>query len=321
MRKFFLLLLTGALFTACIDKDYDLENIDTDNVTIGGDESKFEIPLAKVLVTLADIANGDVNIQELCEKADKWLPSKLPGNADYVDLTQLTLHSYTDGIFDALIAEMQSTPSKLDEVTDMIWDDYRDVFASILGVSPSPENEALFKTAFKTVYDTDDQVLDEVKSQFSGYLTEDLNVEPIDYNIGRVDISDDVVDMIADNLDPEGSGSSKNSLYLAGEIASKLPISLYLEPELKSVPEDGSPATTILKFDVEVDATKGTNEIKDSEKTRLYAEGLRQLLNNAAINIPVTLEKYYPGKGFETDKSQIEIKLYLIKNGGLKLDI
>lgn len=321
MRKFFLLLLTGALFTACIDKDYDLENIETDNVTIGGDESKFEIPLAKVLVTLADIANGDVNIQELCEKADKWLPSNLPGNADYVDLTQLTLHSYTDGIFDALIAEMQSTPSKLDEVTDMIWDDYRDVFASILGVSPSPENEALFKTTFKTVYDTDDRVLDEVKSQFSGYLTEDLNVEPIDYNIGHVDISDDVVDMIADNLDPEGSGSSKNSLYLAGEIASKLPLSLYLEPELKSVPEDGSPATTILKFDVEVDATKGTNEIKDSEKTRLYAEGLRQLLNNAAISIPVTLEKYYPGKGFETGKSQIEIKLYLIKNGGLKLDI
>lgn len=321
MRKFFLLLLTGALFTACIDKDYDLENIETDNVTIGGDESKFEIPLAKVLVTLADIANGDVNIQELCEKADKWLPSNLPGNADYVDLTQLTLHSYTDGIFDALIAEMQSTPSKLDEVTDMIWDDYRDVFASILGVSPSPENEALFKTAFKTVYDTDYQVLNEVKSQFSGYLTEDLNVEPIDYNIGRVDISDDVVDMIADNLDPEGSGSSKNSLYLAGEIASKLPLSLYLEPELKSVPEDGSPATTILKFDIEVDATKGTNEIKDSEKTRLYAEGLRQLLNNAAISIPVTLEKYYPGKGFETGKSQIEIKLYLIKNGGLKLDI
>ena len=321
MRKIFLLLLTGALFTACIDKDYDLENIETDNVTIGGDESEFRIPLVRVLVTMADIANGDVNIQELCEKADKWLPSNLPGNADYVDLTQLTLHSYTDGIFDALIAEMQSTPAKLDEVTDMIWDDYRDVFASILGVPASPENEAIFKTAFKTVYDTDDRVLDEVKSQFSGYLTEDLNVEPIDYNIGRVDISDDVVDMIADNLDPEGSGSSKNSLYLAGEIASKLPISLYLEPELKSVPEDGSPATTILKFDVEVDATKGTNEIKDSEKTRLYAEGLRQLLNNAAINIPVTLEKYYPGKGFETDKSQIEIKLYLIKNGGLKLDI
>ena len=44
-------------------------------------------------------------------------------------------------------------------------------------------------------------------------------------------------------------------------------------------------------------------------------------MDNAAINIPVTLEKYYPGKGFETDKPQIEIKLHLIKHGGLKLDI
>lgn len=329
MRNFFLLLLTGALFTACIDKDYDLENIDTDNVTIGGDESKFEIPLARVLVTLEDIANGDVNIQELCGKADKWLPSKLPGNTDYVDLTQLSRNSYTDGLFDALIAEMQSTPAKLDEVTNMIWTDYRDEFASILGVPANDAYETPFKEAFKlAVRNTEQQVLNEVKSQFSGYLTEDLNVEPIDYNIGRVDISDDVVDMIADNLDPEGSGSSKNSLYLAGEITSKLPISLHLEPELKSVSEDGSPAATILKFDVKVDATQETNEIKDSEDTRLYAESLRQLLNNAAINIPVTLEKYYPDKGFETGTTpegkanpQIEINLHLIKNGGLKLDI
>ena len=329
MRKPFLLLLTGALFTACIDKDYDLENIDTDNVTIGGDESKFEIPLARVLVTLEDIVNGDANIQELCGKADKWLPSQLPGNADYVNLTQLTLSSYTDEIFDALIAEMKSSAAKLDEVTDMIWTDYREDLADALEVPTDEQYEDVFKEAFRqAVRITDQRVLAEVKSQFSGYLTEDLSVEPIDYNIGRVDISDDVVDMLADNLDPEGSGSSKNSLYLAGEIFSKLPISLSLEPELKSVPEDGSPATTILKFDVGVDATKETNEIKDSEDTRLYAESLRQLLNNAAITIPVTLEKYYPGKGFETgttpegkEKPQIEIKLYLIKNGGLKLDI
>ena len=79
MRKLFLPILAGALLTACIDKDYDLENVDTDNIAIGGDDSKFEVPLARVLVTLEDIANGDLNILELCEKADKWLPSKLPG--------------------------------------------------------------------------------------------------------------------------------------------------------------------------------------------------------------------------------------------------
>ena len=52
MRKLFLPILAGALLTACIDKDYDLENVDTDNIAIGGDDSKFEVPLARVLVTL-----------------------------------------------------------------------------------------------------------------------------------------------------------------------------------------------------------------------------------------------------------------------------
>ena len=66
MRKLFLPILAGALLTACIDKDYDLENVDTDNIAIGGDDSKFEVPLARVLVTLEDIANGDLNILELC---------------------------------------------------------------------------------------------------------------------------------------------------------------------------------------------------------------------------------------------------------------
>lgn len=322
MRKFFLLLLTGALFTACIDKDYDLENIETDNVTIGGDESEFRIPLVRVLVTMADIANGDINIQELCEKADKWLPSNLPGNAAYVDLTRLSESAYTEGLFNALIAEMKSTPAKINTVTDMIWDDYRDVFASILGVSADDTYEDVFKEAFKiAVQNTDQRVLGEIESQFSSYLTEDLSVEPIDYNIGRVDISSDVVDMIADNLDPQGSSSTKNSLYLAGEIISKLPISLHLEPELKTVPAEGAVAETFLKFDIKVDAEKESTEIKDSEDTRLFSESLRQLVSNAAISIPVTLERYYPGKGFETDKPQIEIKLLLIKNGGLKLDI
>ena len=66
-------------------------------------------------------------------------------------------------------------------------------------------------------------MLEVVKSQFSGYLTEDLSVEPIDYNIGRVDISDDVIDMIADNLDPEGSGSSKTRSTSPGRSSADCP--------------------------------------------------------------------------------------------------
>ena len=310
MRKFFLLLLTGALFSACIDKDYDLENIDTDNVTIGDDESKFEIPLARVLVTLEDIANGDVNIQELCGKADKWLPSKLPGNADFVNLVLLSRNSYTDGLFDALIAEMKSSAAKLDEVTDMIWTDYRYDLADSLGVSTDEQYEEVFKETFRqAVRNTDQRVLTEVKSQFSGYLTEDLSVEPIDYNIGHVDISDDVVDMLADNLDPEGTPNARNTLFLYGQITSGLPLSLLLDPSF---------SPTEITFQVGVGADKASNDIP---QTQLFAEDLRQIVEGITIRIPVTLTEYYPGKGFSDDRYQIVISLSLLKNGGLKLDI
>ena len=169
MRKLFLPILAGALLTACIDKDYDLENVDTDNIAIGGDDSKFEVPLARVLVTLEDIANGDLNILELCEKADKWLPSKLPGNADFVDLVQLSRNSYTDELFDALVAEMQSSAAKLDVMTDMMWTDYRHKIAGALGIPAEDQYETQFKEAFRTaVRNTEQRVLNEVKSQFSG---------------------------------------------------------------------------------------------------------------------------------------------------------
>ena len=314
MRKLFLPILAGALLTACIDKDYDLENVDTDNIAIGGDDSKFEVPLARVLVTLEDIANGDLNILELCEKADKWLPSKLPGNADFVDLVLLSRNSYTDELFDALVAEMQSSAAKLDVMTDMMWTDYRHKIAGALGIPAEDQYETQFKEAFRTaVRSAKREVLEVVKSQFDSYLTEDLSVEPIDYNIGRVDISDDVIDMIADNLDPEGSGSSKNSLYLAGEIVSRLPVSLYLEPEFKTA------AAPFLKFDVTVDATKEENAIPS---TQLYADDLRQIVDGATIRIPIALEIYYRDRGFDNSaKQQITIDLRLVKRGGLKLDI
>ena len=53
MRKLILLLLSGVLSTACVDKDYDLGNIDTDNIAIGDEGSQFRIPLVKVLVSLS----------------------------------------------------------------------------------------------------------------------------------------------------------------------------------------------------------------------------------------------------------------------------
>ena len=44
MRTLSLLLLSGALMTACVDRDYDLSDLDFDNVAIGDENSEFRIP-------------------------------------------------------------------------------------------------------------------------------------------------------------------------------------------------------------------------------------------------------------------------------------
>ena len=62
IRKLILLLLSGMLSTACVDKDYDLGNIDTDNIAIGDEGSQFRIPLVKVLVSKDEIKNNRSNI-------------------------------------------------------------------------------------------------------------------------------------------------------------------------------------------------------------------------------------------------------------------
>lgn len=44
MRTLSLLLLSGALMTACVDRDYDLSDLDFDNVAIGDENSEFRSP-------------------------------------------------------------------------------------------------------------------------------------------------------------------------------------------------------------------------------------------------------------------------------------
>ena len=88
MRKLILLLLSGMLSTACVDKDYDLGNIDTDNIAIGDEGSQFRIPLVKVLVSKDEIKNNGGNIEEIFREADIWFPSQLP-DGKFVDLVKL----------------------------------------------------------------------------------------------------------------------------------------------------------------------------------------------------------------------------------------
>lgn len=311
MRKLILLLLSGVLSTACVDKDYDLGNIDTDNIAIGDEGSQFRIPLVKVLVSKDEIKNNDGDIEKIFREADIWFPTQLPDDK-FVDLVKLQNEpAYVNTLLRTLREEMQTSDAKLASVVDLVWDKYAADFLPLLNLT-APD-EQTFKTAFKTAYRNDaslrEQLADEVSALARTYLTGSLGIDQLEYEVGHIDISSDIVDMLADNLDPEGTPNARNTLFLYGQITSGLPLSLRLDPRL---------SPTEVTFQVEVGVNKTSNDIPE---TQLFAEDLRQIVEGITIRIPVTLTEYYPGKGFSDDQYQIVISLSLLKNGGLKLDI
>lgn len=320
MKKKILCLLCacGGLATACVDNDYDLSKLQTDNIAIGDDASVTEMPLVTVKVSMSEIVNDQTNIVDLCSMADKWLPKELPEGLDYLDLSRINEPDYNQALFDNLIAEMNTNPVKLEEIVNLVVEKYAAEFAEVLGIpASSPE---LIGQAFRTAYETP-VVLDRLRTQFTGYFATDLRVDPIQYDISGIEISNEIIDMLVDNLDPEGTPNPVNTLNIAGEIRCKLPITM------QALTSFTSGASDIITLDIRIDAAFEVNEIPESDDTRIYAEDLRTLVNGATVSIPVTFERYYPGNEefLNTpvgDKSpQIELKLHLIKRGGIKFNI
>ena len=308
MRKFLPFLFAAALASSCIDNAYDLSNVNTDDVTIGDEDSEYRLPLATVYVSMSELNEGGADIKTLFDEADIWLPSPLPGNAAYVDLRELqnTPETITP-LLDALIDQMMDDDAKITAVADLLAEKYLSTFLPLLPPNTDPADfKPVFIEAFRNMPMLHDRLSGEVKSLAGSYLTE-LKVQDVTYDIGKIDIGGDVVDMLCENLDSEGTPNPKNTLHLYGSITSALPVSLRLVPYF---------SPTNVRFDVTVEPGK-TNEIRE---TQLFESDLRQIIEGAEIILPVSLEKYYPGYDFTSDQ-QIVITLRLIKRGGLKLNL
>lgn len=315
MRKLFLMFLTAVLCAACVDPDYDLGEVNTDNITIGGDESKFTAPLARVLVSMKEIANNGADIREIFREADVWLPSPLPGGAQSVDLQELrSSQQALNTLLDALEAQMLTDDAKINAVAvELCKDEYFDTFRRLLNLpagTPSEEFIPIFIDAFRNDPNIRPFLGADIRNVARSYLTT-IDVDPIVYDVGPLGISSEVVDMLADNLDPETAANPKNTLHLEGEIANRLPVSLHIDPLFDP---------TQITFGVDMEAHALVNEIPS---TRLFADDLRQIVEGITIRIPVTMHYYYPGANNFPEDSElpIVIDLRLVKHGGLKLDI
>lgn len=305
MRFILPLFLFGMLATSCIDNNYDLSEIDTDGVVIG---DEFRLPLATVTVGMSELSKGDADIKALFDEADIWLPSPLPGGEKSVDLQKIQdTPSYTKDLLDALIGQMQTDDVKINAVADLLYDKYLGTFLPMLPPNTDPKDfKQVFITAFRSTTELQDELAGEVRNLAGSYLT-DLKVEDVTYDIGKIDIGSDIVDMLADNLDPKGTADPQNTLDIYGQITSALPVSLQFSPRF---------SPTEVEFDVYVEP----NVPAKIAETRLYESDLRQIIDGAEIILPVTLEKYFPGSGFTTDQ-KIVINLRLVKRGGLKLNL
>ncbi len=314
MKKLYLLLLSGAMLgaAACVDNAYDLTKIETGDVTIGDDKSEFKIPLVKILVPMNDLASGGANIREIFREADIWLPSTLPNGDPYVDMRQLCDNTagYAYSVLALLVQQLEVDDDKLGEIATLLGNKYIDWFTATLPGVTSATFVGVFTDAFRHDPAIRLQLTDTLLLLAHEYLT-GISIDPISYDLEEVNLDAGVVDMLADNLDPEGMANAKKTLSIRGTVTNNLPITMTLAALIEQT------GTTM---EVTANAATQGNQMT---QPRLTADALRQIIDGVTITAPCTIERYYPGaNNFNPSlQHQITIELHLVKRGGLKLDI
>ncbi|HJC51803.1 MAG TPA: hypothetical protein H9933_00400 [Candidatus Alistipes merdavium] len=312
MKKLPLLFLVGLLAAGCVDKEYDLKDVETDNIAIGDSQSEFRCPLMTIRVSMQEITDNGIDIENVFRETDIWLPTELPDA--YVDIRRLVSdEAYVSTLLDLLVDELLVSDTKLDQVVELIWNNpaYRQ---SVTGSVPELDldDADTFRSLFRSLYQNNAQVrelLDEqVRLLAHDYLTA-LQVDDITYDIDRIDLDNNIVDMLAENLDPEGTPDAKNTLHIYGTIANRLPLSAEIQARLRP---------TLIEVPVQIDAKSEENVIAE---TPIYGEDLRTLIHGCQVVIPVTLDRYYRNGFDNTADCQLLIELHLVKRGGLKLNL
>lgn len=311
MRKLTLLLLASTLLAGCVDKEYDLKNVETDQVAIGDSESEFRCPLMTIRVSMQEIADNGTDIENIFREADIWLPTALPDS--YVEIRRLVSdEAYLGEMLDLLAEELLVSDTKMDEVIELIWNTslYRE---SVIGSVPELDlnDVEAFRPLFRTFYRSNAAVretLEELVRTFAHDYLSRLQVDDITYDIDRIELDGNVVDMLVENLDPEGTPDAKNSLQIYGTIDNRLPLSAEIRARLRP---------TLIEIPVDIEAKSEGNVIAG---TPIYGEDLRTLVNGCQVVIPVTLDRYYRNGFDDTADCQLLIQLHLVKRGGLKIN-
>jgi hypothetical protein len=301
MKKLFPLLSLAILFGGCIDRDYDLDKIGGD-VTLG---DVWPMPLTDITVSMDELKDDTSNIQSIFDEVDVWIPSTLPGNADFVDIVRLADPSdpYIDEMTDALFAEMNAPLSpKLDDVAHLLYDEYLTEFAEF------PDDEQGFVDMFKINFIGNDDFAEAFRTQtrqIAQNFLNRINIEPIRYT-AKPKFDKETVDVLTGDLDQQGEQNPFAQVHLYGDILSEFPISFSAD----AVFEDTD--VSIPAFAIHPDGNIGIPEV------RLFKEDIKTITDEFVLDINFVPSRYYPGRDLDPSQA-ITLNLNLRKTGGLRL--
>ncbi len=297
-------------FGACINEEYDLSKINADDITIGGDNSQFEMPLATITVKTSALHGEGIGIEEVFEEVDIWLPAELPDGADYVDLQLMESNEggYRDQLIDAMLAQMKIDLEKRRLVADHLEEDYASSFDDLL---PAGSTMSISDFIFEHF---DDEGMEEYLHERIDFLAHDYlvdvatSIDAVDCNIGSINIDSSTIDMITQGVGTRENPSTTNYLAIFGTVESKIPV-------------DVSTSAQIVDTGVLIELDVHHNEVNAIPESRIYAEDLYRMAIDTHLLLPVGLDRYYPNEPFTAhNETALTLTLSLRKKGGLGLE-
>lgn len=310
MKRVLMALALAFVVSACVDENLDLGKVDADNITIGTDESVFEMPLATLTVKTSALHSGEIGIEEVFEEVNIWLPATLPAGADYVDLQLLESNEggYRDNLIDALLLQMETDLEKRRLVANHLEEDYAASFDDLL-----PAGSTMSISDF--IYEHyDDEGMEEYLHERIDYLAHDYlmdvatSVDSVDCNIGSIGLDSSVIDMLTHGIGTRENPSQSCYLALYGTINSKIPVDVH---SWVNVDKTG----VVIELDVH------HNQMTDIPESRVYADDLRQMVMDTHLIIPIGLDHYYPNESFPSHNDMaLTLTLSLRKKGGLAFE-
>lgn len=319
MKRLFLSILLLVVAVSCVDQAYDLSKVDGDDFAIGSDQSEFEMPLVNITLTakqlIAESDESDSDIIEIYQEADIWLPTNLPGGAQYVEVLLLQEDfDYMQSILVALFEEMKVSEAKRVAVCDLIAEKYREEFISVLPESvpgevvemiemETPEEAGTIIVELFMDESLQEEIFDSISLVAEYHLT-DMQVSDVVYEVGDLGLGSDVEDMIKKNLDPKGTEPAVNALYMSGTVDSDFPFYLLLDPHI-----DGT--------EIDLGPVRVTEQVLPIEEVRLYTQDVEVIFRGTTLTMPLRITRYYPKQGI-SEQNEVHIHLKLRKTGSLK---